>query len=82
MHNTTYHDEKHKHDAEQLTGSVLVQEYHVMIQEGLEYSYITTGLAFVLLRDDPKTLDCYNKPGLKLPDRDSVGCFQSDAIDR
>jgi hypothetical protein len=55
-------DEKLKYNAEQLTGSVLVQEYHVMIQEGLEYSYITNGLALVLLRipyDDPSTLYYY-----------------------
>jgi hypothetical protein len=33
-----------------------------MIQEGLEYSYVTIGLALVLLRvpyDDPSTLDFY-----------------------
>ncbi|KUL81296.1 hypothetical protein ZTR_09231 [Talaromyces verruculosus] len=47
------------YNAEQLANSVLAQEYHVMIQEGLEYSYITNGLALVLLRvpyDDPSTL--------------------------
>ncbi|QKX63175.1 uncharacterized protein TRUGW13939_10344 [Talaromyces rugulosus] len=42
-------NDKLKYNAEQLVGSVLVQEYHVMIQEGLEYSYITNGLALVLL---------------------------------
>ncbi|GIK05139.1 hypothetical protein Aspvir_009241 [Aspergillus viridinutans] len=54
--------EKLKYNAERLAGSVLVQEYHVMIQEGLEYSYVTNGLALVLLRvpyDDPSTLDFY-----------------------
>uniref|UniRef100_A0A093URC1 Reticulocyte-binding protein 2 like a n=1 Tax=Talaromyces marneffei PM1 TaxID=1077442 RepID=A0A093URC1_TALMA len=47
---------------EVLAGSVLAQEYHVMIQEGLEYSYITNGLALVLLRvpyHDPSTLYYY-----------------------
>ncbi|PIG82571.1 hypothetical protein AARAC_011925 [Aspergillus arachidicola] len=42
-----------------LTGSAVTQEYHVMIQEGLEYSYLTNGLALVLLRvpyDEPGTL--------------------------
>ncbi|OAT09330.1 hypothetical protein BDBG_05131 [Blastomyces gilchristii SLH14081] len=55
-------DEKLRYHAEQLTGSVLVQKYHVMIQHGLEYSYITTGLAIILLHisyDDPSTLYYY-----------------------
>lgn len=37
-------------------GSVIAQEYHVMFQEGLEYPYVTNGLASILLRvpyDDP-----------------------------
>lgn len=51
-----------------------------MIQERLEYPYITTGLAFVLVRV-PCDDDCYNTPDPKLPDHDSVGCFQSDVID-
>ena len=45
--------------AERIVGSVIAQEYHVMIQEGLEYSYVTNGLALVLLRvpyEDPGTL--------------------------
>ncbi|KKZ63872.1 hypothetical protein EMCG_01825 [[Emmonsia] crescens] len=52
-------DEKLRYNAEQLTCSVLVQEYHVMIQHGLKYSYITNGLAIILLYipyDDPGTL--------------------------
>lgn len=51
--------QKLKYNAEQISGSVLAQEYHVMIQEGLEYSYVTIGLALVLLRipyEDPSTL--------------------------
>ncbi|KAJ5520855.1 hypothetical protein N7463_001308 [Penicillium fimorum] len=51
--------QKLKYNAEQLVGSALVQEYHVMIREGLEYSYLTTGVALVLLHvphDDPGTL--------------------------
>ncbi|KKK12260.1 hypothetical protein ARAM_002694 [Aspergillus rambellii] len=54
--------EKLTHNAKQLVGSVLAQEYHVMIQEGLEFSYITNGLAQVLLHvphDDPSTLYYY-----------------------
>ena len=53
--------EKLKYNATRLTGSALVQEYHVMIQEGLEYSYLTTGLRHVQLWvpfDDPSTLYC------------------------
>ncbi|KAK2794471.1 hypothetical protein FQN50_009903 [Emmonsiellopsis sp. PD_5] len=47
------------YNAAWLTGSAITQEYHVMIQEGLEYSYLTNGLALVLLRvpyDEPSTL--------------------------
>ncbi|GFF60995.1 hypothetical protein IFM51744_10551 [Aspergillus udagawae] len=45
-----------KHNTERLVGAALVQEYHVMIQEGLASSYLTNGLAQVLLHipyDDP-----------------------------
>lgn len=55
-------DEKLRYNAEHLTGSVLAQEYHVMIQHGLEYSYITNGFSFILLYvpyDDPSTLYYY-----------------------
>lgn len=51
--------EKLRYNAAQLTGSALVQEFHMMIQEGLEYSYLTNGLVVALLRDpynDPTTL--------------------------
>ncbi|CAG7936306.1 unnamed protein product [Penicillium salamii] len=51
--------EKLRYNAERLVCSAIVQEYHVMIQEGLEYSYVTNGVARVLLRvpyDDPSTL--------------------------
>ncbi|KMO99937.1 hypothetical protein CISG_05236 [Coccidioides immitis RMSCC 3703] len=41
--------EKLKYNAEQLTGAVLAQEYHVMIHEGLDYSYIINGFALILL---------------------------------
>ncbi|EFW18153.1 conserved hypothetical protein [Coccidioides posadasii str. Silveira] len=45
-----------------LTGADLAQEYHVMIHEGLEYSYIINGFALILLHvrhDDPATLYFY-----------------------
>lgn len=51
--------EKLRYNSAWLTGSAVVQEYHVMIQEGLEYSYLTNGFAYVLLRvpyDEPSTL--------------------------
>ncbi|PYH76427.1 hypothetical protein BO82DRAFT_296304 [Aspergillus uvarum CBS 121591] len=53
--------EKLRYNAARLAGSAIVQEYHVMIQEGLEYSYLTTGLGIVLLRvpDDCSTLYYY-----------------------
>ncbi|GJP88742.1 SNF2 N-terminal domain family protein [Aspergillus niger] len=50
--------EKLKYNAAWLTGSALVQEYHVMLQEGLEYSYLTNGFAIVLLRVP------YDNPGI------------------
>ncbi|KAK9366303.1 hypothetical protein V1509DRAFT_583526 [Lipomyces kononenkoae] len=55
-------NEKLKYNAELLTGSALTQEYHVMIREGLNYSYLSTSLALVLLHvrsDDPSTLYSY-----------------------
>lgn len=55
----TDQDAKLRYNAERLVCSAIVQEYHVMIQEGLEYSYLTNGNARVLLRvprDDPTTL--------------------------
>lgn len=55
----TEETEKLRYNAIRLTGSALTQEYHLMIQEGVEYSYLTVGLALVLLRvrtEDPGTL--------------------------
>ncbi|KAL3466427.1 hypothetical protein BJX64DRAFT_14350 [Aspergillus heterothallicus] len=51
--------EKSRYNAARLVGSAVVQEFHVMIQEGLEYSYLTNGLMDVQLwvpYDDPTTL--------------------------
>ncbi|KAK2744631.1 hypothetical protein FQN57_004236 [Myotisia sp. PD_48] len=51
--------EKLIYNAERLTGSAISPEYHVMIEEGLEYSYVSTGLALILLHvpyHDPGTL--------------------------
>ncbi|CAG8231199.1 unnamed protein product, partial [Penicillium salamii] len=56
---STDHEEKVRHKAERLVCSAISQEYHVMIEEGLEYSYLTNGLTRVLLRvplDRPSTL--------------------------
>ena len=50
------------YNAARLTGSAVTQEYHIMIQEGLEYSYLTNGFALVLLYvpyDEPSTLYYY-----------------------
>ncbi|KAJ5932869.1 hypothetical protein N7516_007358 [Penicillium verrucosum] len=55
----TNKEAKLRYNAERLVCSAIVQEYHVMIQEGLEYSYVTNGIARVFLRvpyDDPSTL--------------------------
>ncbi|PWY82942.1 hypothetical protein BO70DRAFT_32368 [Aspergillus heteromorphus CBS 117.55] len=58
-HVPTEEPEKSRYIAARLVGSAIVQEFHVMIQEGLEYSYLTNGLMDVLLwipHDDPTTL--------------------------
>ncbi|KXL49182.1 hypothetical protein M433DRAFT_151893 [Acidomyces richmondensis BFW] len=55
----TDEEAKLRYNTERLVCSAIVQEYHVMIQEGLEFSYVTNGIARVLLRvphDDPATL--------------------------
>ncbi|KAJ5562929.1 hypothetical protein N7461_001690 [Penicillium sp. DV-2018c] len=52
-------EERVRYNAERLVCAVLTQEYHVMIRDGLEYSYVTNGIARVLLRvphDTPGTL--------------------------
>ncbi|RAK98722.1 uncharacterized protein BO80DRAFT_314675, partial [Aspergillus ibericus CBS 121593] len=36
--------------AARLAGPTIIQEYHVLIQEDLEYPYLTTGLGIMLLR--------------------------------
>jgi hypothetical protein len=54
--------EKLRYNAARLTGAAMVQEYHVMIQEGLAYSCLSTGIALVFLyvpEEDPTTL-CYH----------------------
>ncbi|CAG8896322.1 unnamed protein product [Penicillium egyptiacum] len=55
----TNQEAKLRYNTARLASSALIQEYHVMIQDGLEYSYVTNGIARVLLRvprDDPSTL--------------------------
>ncbi|GLA01927.1 hypothetical protein AnigIFM60653_001218 [Aspergillus niger] len=55
----TGQEDKKMYDAAVLTGSAVVQEYHVMIMNGLEYSYVSTGLALIMLRvpsEHPGTL--------------------------
>ncbi|CAP87028.1 hypothetical protein EN45_041440 [Penicillium chrysogenum] len=64
----TEEPEKSRYHAERLVGSAIVQEFHVMIQEGLEYSYLTNGLMDVQLwvpYDDPTTLYYHlGEPGI------------------
>ncbi|KAF7589586.1 hypothetical protein BBP40_004046 [Aspergillus hancockii] len=66
---------KLKYNAALLTGSALTQEYHVMIQGGLKYSYLTNGFALVLLHvpyDNPSILYYhYCEPNMEIdPDDD------------
>ncbi|KHO00585.1 Lipopolysaccharide kinase [Metarhizium album ARSEF 1941] len=54
--------EKLKYNAERLVCSAIVQQYHVMIQEGLEFAYVTNGFCDIQLwvpHDDPSTLKYY-----------------------
>jgi len=51
--------EKLNYNADRLVGSAMTQTYSHMLENGLEYSYLTTGEAFVFLqirKDDPSTL--------------------------
>jgi hypothetical protein len=51
--------ERLRYNATRLTGAAMVQEYHVMIQEGLAYSCLSTGIALVFLyvpEEDPTTI--------------------------
>ncbi|KAB8240142.1 hypothetical protein BDV35DRAFT_398918 [Aspergillus flavus] len=72
--------EKLSYNAARLTGSAVVQEFHVMIQEGLEYSYLTNGLALVLLRvpyDNPSTLYYHLcEPNIEVGQEDGQGFQQ------
>lgn len=55
----TEEPEKSRYTAAWLVGYAIVQELHAMIQDGLEYSYLTNGLIDVQLwvpYDDPRTL--------------------------
>ncbi|KAK8912237.1 hypothetical protein VCV18_012634 [Metarhizium anisopliae] len=50
------------YNAERLVCSAIVQQYHVMIQEGLEVSFLTNGFCDIQLwipHDDPSTLHYY-----------------------
>ncbi|KAJ5982379.1 hypothetical protein N7451_012479 [Penicillium sp. IBT 35674x] len=46
----TNKDAKLRYNADHLVCSAIVPEYHVMIQKGLEFSYVTNGIARILLR--------------------------------
>ncbi|GKZ38194.1 hypothetical protein AbraIFM66950_010191 [Aspergillus brasiliensis] len=55
----TGRQDKLEYDAAIRKSSAVVQVYHAMIMNGLEYSYVSTGLALILLRvpyDEPGTL--------------------------
>jgi hypothetical protein len=55
----TEEPEKSRYNTARLVGSAIVQEFHVMIQEGLKYSYLMNGLMDVQLwvpYNNPSTL--------------------------
>ncbi|KAL4767066.1 hypothetical protein BDW60DRAFT_164844 [Aspergillus nidulans var. acristatus] len=78
--------EKSRYHAERLVGSAIVQEFHVMIQEGLEYSYLTNGLMDVQLwvpYDDPTTLYYHlSDPGINGMAGDSGPVIPRTRIER
>ena len=47
--------EKLRYNSARLTGAALVQEYQVMIQEGLKHSCVSTGVALVFLCSQTRT---------------------------
>lgn len=52
-------NERLRYNAERLVCSAIVQQYHVMIQEGLAIAFLTNGFCLIALRiphDDPSTL--------------------------
>ena len=61
-------------DADRLVAAVATQTFHYMIENGLEYSYITTGEVFIFLHvkeDDPTTLYYHvSVPGEEIDDNE------------
>ncbi|ESZ91843.1 kinase domain-containing protein [Sclerotinia borealis F-4128] len=67
--------EKYIYKSEMLTASALTQTFAYMVENGLEYSYLTTGDAFVFLRileDEPHTL-YYHFTQPKVEGGDGIG---------
>ncbi|KAK4040486.1 hypothetical protein C8A01DRAFT_46203 [Parachaetomium inaequale] len=48
----TSNPEHFQYDSERLVAAAVTQTYHYMIENGLEYSYLSTGEAFVFLKID------------------------------
>jgi len=42
-------EDRQQHDADELVGKVITQTFHYMIEGGVQYSYISTGEAFIFL---------------------------------
>ena len=74
----TEEGERLRHNATKLACAAVVQEYHVMIQTGLAYSFLSTGIALVLLyvpHDQPTTLYyrlCVPNRDVDMQDNDSI----------
>ncbi|OJZ80010.1 hypothetical protein ASPFODRAFT_76074 [Aspergillus luchuensis CBS 106.47] len=72
--------EKLRYNTAWLTGSAVVQEYHVMLQEGLKYSYLTNRFALVLLQvpyDNPGTLYYHLcEPNMEVNPDNELGSLQ------
>jgi len=73
-----------QYNADKLAAAVATQTFHYMIENGLEYSYLTTGEAFVFLQvkeEDPTTLYYHlTVPGHEIDDEELESLFPQTAI--
>jgi hypothetical protein len=69
--------EKLNYNADRLTGAAITQTFEYMIENGLEYSYMTNGEAFIFLHvreDDPTTVYYYlAEPNREADEQDTTG---------
>ena len=79
--------DKLNYNADRLTAAAITQTFEYMVENGLEYSYMTNGQAFIFLRvceSDPTTVYYYlAEPNRKGDEQDSTSFrYPSTAIGR